>query len=128
VHIRLQPEDGTEGEMSIWKHGAVAIVLATVALLAQPASAAIYKTSCYKKDCVRIECDDRGTLCSRLGYFARDTYDVDAPSCYAESVAAPSGGTGPAPTGCGSGPKPQYHYLNHFDPNNDFIEYPGLAN
>jgi hypothetical protein len=112
--------------MNAWKRGAIGVLLGAAALSAQPASAAMYKTSCYKEDCVRYECDDQGKICSRLGYFARSTYDMDHPTCYAENLGAASGGTGPGARGCGSGPAPEYHYLNHFDPNDDYLEYPGL--
>ncbi|HTT84667.1 MAG TPA: hypothetical protein VMF67_14405 [Rhizomicrobium sp.] len=112
--------------MYAYKHGLLAITLAVAAVAAQPASAALYKTSCHKRDCVRLECDDRGAICFRLGYFRRDSYDEAAPSCQFEDFGAPSGGIGSGGSGCGSGSNPEYHYLNHFDPNNDYAEYPGF--
>ncbi|HEY6578300.1 MAG TPA: hypothetical protein VIY09_03180 [Rhizomicrobium sp.] len=108
---------------------AIAALLAAgaTAVCARPASADLFKTSCYKRDCVRVECDDRGASCFRLGYFARDSYDLSAPYCYHENYGAPSGGIGPGGVGCGSGPAPHYHYLNRFDQDDDFNEsgYPG---
>ncbi|MGH6877786.1 MAG: hypothetical protein ACREHV_10480 [Rhizomicrobium sp.] len=97
------------------------------AVSADPAPPDLFKTSCYKEDCVRVECDNQGENCFRLGYFARDSYDLTAPYCYHANYGAPSGGIGPGGIGCGSGPAPHYHYLNHFDPDNDFNEfaYPG---
>jgi hypothetical protein len=111
--------------MIAWKCGAIAVLLgaASVALSAPSASADVYKTSCYKANCVRFECDDRGKDCFRLGYFARSTYDLSYPHCYYENHGVASGGSGPGPTGCGSGPAPHYHYQDHFDSDDDYAEY-----
>jgi hypothetical protein len=114
-----------ECEMIAWKSGALALLLAAVAVpvSAQPAFADVYKTSCYKANCVRLECDEQGADCYRLGYFERDAYDLAYPHCYYENHGVASGGDGPGATGCGSGPSPQYHYLDHFDSDDDYAEY-----
>ena len=113
--------------MIAWKSAATALLLAAGAVSASPhsASADVFKTSCYKDNCVRFECDDQGRDCFRLGYFARDTYDLAYPHCYYENNGAASGGSGRGPTGCGSGPSPHYHYLDHFDSDDDYAEYSG---
>jgi hypothetical protein len=82
-----------------------------------------YRTSCNGNDCVRYLCDDGGRDCFLIGYF--DRRDEGRPVCNEfreepDSLLAPPrdchneyGSTGA-----------RYHYRNHFDPDNDYNEYP----
>ncbi|HEX4160693.1 MAG TPA: hypothetical protein VHY79_19655 [Rhizomicrobium sp.] len=114
-----------------FKSIAVATALGWGAMAAAaPASAETYRTSCYGDDCMRLQCDDWGRDCVRLGYFDRYASPAAAPDeYYTQSYREyPDSYYGPPP------PDPDddydsdnglyYHYRNHFDPDNDYDEYP----
>jgi hypothetical protein len=84
------------------------------------ASAYTIKTKCYGDDCVRMQCNNYGYDCFRIGYF--DGGDYDRPYGYTRTYTY----TYPAHDGYYDA-YGVYHYRNHFDYDNDSDEddYPG---
>jgi hypothetical protein len=82
-----------------------------------------YRTSCRGRDCVRFLCDEVGQDCFFLGYFDRSEESRKPRN---EFGAAPETSAEAQP-GYGSGnygnSEPDYHYTNHFDPDNDYDEH-----
>jgi hypothetical protein len=82
-----------------------------------------FRTACFKDDCVRYLCNDVGQDCLRLGYFARrDEERQDLPEYNADP--APAAAPKDEDSNAFGAPAPKYHYINHFDPDNDYVEYP----
>lgn len=128
---------------------AAVVVIGALAVSVGPAAADTYKTACRGDDCVRVQCDDRGRDCFRLGYVDRRALPAGTP--YEETDAYqgtrgfvfglrdPDNDYDPYPGFFDSGhntfdPDNDYdaypgiysHYTNHFDPDNDYDSYPGF--
>lgn len=85
------------------------------------ASAYTIKTRCYGDDCVRMQCNNFGHDCYRIGYYDRDDYDrayTRSYTYYPYSYDYDDGYYRDYDA---------YHYRNHFDYDNDYDEddYPG---
>ena len=88
---------------------------------ATSASAYTIKTRCYGDDCVRMQCNNYGYDCFRIGYVDRDDYDrayTRTYTYYPYSYDYDNGYYRDYDT---------YRYRNHFDYDNDYDEddYPG---
>lgn len=121
--------------------GALAVTVST-------AAADTFKTVCRGDDCMRLECDDRGRDCFRLGYVDRNALPAGTPyeetDAYQYSRSSffglrdPDNDFDPYPGYFDSDrntldPDNDYdaypgffsHSTNHFDPDNDYDSYPG---
>ena len=104
---------------------AVAAVLGLggMAASATSASADTYKTRCHGDDCVRLQCDDWGGNCLRIGYFDRAAPPVARPYEYSRTYTYYGRPDSDSDYYYESGP--YYHYDNHFDSDYDYDDYPG---
>src|ERR1700678_2457211 len=91
---------------------------------AQASAHETYRTSCRGNDCVRFLSDERGQDCFLVGYF--DRREEGRPVCNEYSVkrAASPQPLRDCENDVYSNNGPRYHYKNHFDPDNDYEEYP----
>jgi hypothetical protein len=109
---------------NILKTAALAALLGLGVAGASGTSASAYtiKTRCNGDDCVRMQCNDYGYDCFRIGYVDRDDYDrayTRTYTYYPYSYDYDDGYYGDYGY--------ENHYRNHFDYDNDYDEddYPG---
>lgn len=106
---------------------AAAAVFGALAVSAEPAAADSYKTVCRGDDCMRVQCDDRGRDCFRLGYVDRRALPAGTPyeetDAYRETRGFVFGLRDPDND---YDPYPGYFDSDTLDPDNDYDEYPGL--
>lgn len=93
---------------------AAVLGLGAIAITGTPASADTFKTRCYGDDCVRMQCDDWGRGCFRVGRFDRYDYDRPAPYGYTETYTYPDRYY-----------VPDYDDYYHYAPDYDYDDYPG---
>ena len=105
------------------KTAAIAALLGLVMAGASGSSASAYtiRTRCTGDDCVRMQCNNYGYDCFRIGYFDRDDYDRAYTRTYTYY---------PYSYDYDTGSYRDYdvdHYRNNFDYDNDYDEddYPG---
>ncbi|MGH6889431.1 MAG: hypothetical protein ACREHF_09565 [Rhizomicrobium sp.] len=94
---------------------AAVLGLAAVAVTGTPAAADTFQTRCYGADCVRLQCDDWGRDCFRIGRFDQYDYDRPAPYGYTESYSV-------YPDRYYA---PDYDYDYNYVPDYDYDYYPG---
>jgi hypothetical protein len=108
-----------------------AAVFGALAVSEGLAAADTFKTACRGNDCVRVQCDDRGRDCFRLGYTDRRTLPAGTPYEETDAYEEPRDSFFglPADPDNDYDPYPGFFGADHytFDPDNDFDEYPGLS-
>ncbi|HEY3779046.1 MAG TPA: hypothetical protein VGL35_13420 [Rhizomicrobium sp.] len=90
--------------------------LGAIATTGTPASADTFRTRCYGDDCVRMQCDDWGRDCFRIGEFDRYDYDRVTPYNYTRTYNVYPDTY--------YGPDYDHDYYNDYGPDYDY-DYPG---
>lgn len=96
--------------------------LGAIAVTATQASADTFKTSCYGGDCVRLQCDDWGRDCFRIG---RVDYDRPVPYGYTQSYNVYPDRYYAPDYEYHYNYVPDYDYNYSYGPDYDYDDYPG---